>query len=107
MVSETRYIVGGRRSGKTYDSIQYLRTHSTALMVSATERIADFARQEYPDVANRIVGPHKYHLLDHRGEIVVDNVELLLTEILGRVPAVITGTGVATTPYNELWAVER
>ena len=91
-------IAGGRRAGKTHKLIEMLREHPGMIMVAASSQIAAMTRKEYPDLAERIVGPTaNLRGLDPTRPVVVDNADLLLGFLVQHYITGITATGKAET----------
>ena len=105
----TEYLISGRQSGKTIALLHRMEEDESIIMVSASRAISHEAHRIAE--ANgilldraRFVTPTEVHTRKPgRGQhddpkYVVDNVELVLSRILGGTIEAITGTGYAHTP---------
>jgi len=121
----TEFIIAGRAAGKTHALIEKMlddpemvyvgHTHAAAmhefetymdLLAIRTGRRPPSNSLRYGEVRRRFISTDAAHEV-LRGtprdmRVVVDNVELILLNYLGRMPDVITGTGTTTTirPLN-------
>lgn len=89
-------VTGGRRSGKTTLLIEALREDPTTMLISPTHHMADLLRREYPDLARRIITagrPEDLRGFNQDTKLLIDNVDMLLTALLGRHPYGGTATG--------------
>lgn len=88
-----------RQAGKTQACINLLQQEKDAVLVAFSHREADRLRKEYPDCQDRIVAAADVRRRDWRPSfLVVDNVELLLAELLGNEPKLITMTALYDDP---------
>lgn len=98
-----KVVIGGRRAGKTHAILEAMRIDPRIYMICYSQRAVDCLRKENPDLATRLLEPHREALqgLDHNTNFIVDNAELLLAKLLG-VPIVgVTMTAEAyKLPFN-------
>lgn len=104
-------ITGGRRGGKTYELMQWLKQDENhrQVIVHSLE-YAKHLREEYDIKEERLSNPQKivsWHSImngTNRGhpqrEVAVDNVDFLISEVLHSPVELVTFTGAAKTPQE-------
>lgn len=88
------FIIGGRQSGKTHRCLRWMEANPEAIMI--VHSITEMHRLEdlHPDLKGRIVIATRDRLRGSVGHpVIVDNVELVLANLLGVTPDIITATG--------------
>ena len=80
-------LVASRRGGKTHALVEFMRVNPEAIMICATDAIAQMTADQFADLdlaRSRFIGPSPQRLkgLDP-SHVLVDNAELVLAELLG------------------------
>ena len=92
----TDFIIGGRASGKTYQLLKMMEEDANCVMVVHTEHEADRLRREHPKM-----DPRRFVTLrrtptwwpSREVRFLVDNVDLVLADVLRKLPDTVASTG--------------
>lgn len=108
MSAAVKVVVGGRREGKTTRLIALLYENPNAVFLSSHHDEARDLKQQYPDLADRILVAKENVLRGIDREAYVDNAEWVLRQFLGARNGVrvVSFTGHAEKVYNQRIAPE-
>ena len=98
-----KVITAPRRGGKTTAAVKWMAENPKAVLIVAQEPMVNILIKEYPQLKGRVFPPNKDRLRGLDCDVAVDNADLLLYQLLGVYPKLITLTGVSENLTPNPW----